>query len=167
MDSLTKKVIKEDTSLQRSSSSLWQLQKSKPEIRQIYGHFLPPYHMKLVKGLVAKDFNFPSAYHAAANLSQLDELYAIGEKLAPDTTVWRNDSIKIRPERDGAIVYTPYFNGFYINKSAYEILECCNGDGKVSINNISSKLGYAPGTVINFIARALTLGLVNVCPEKS
>ena len=165
MDSLTKKAIKEDLTLQRSSSSLWQIQKSKPEIRQIYGHFLPPYHMKLVKGLVAKDFNFPSAYHTVANLFQLDELYMIGKKLTPATTISRNHSIKIRNERNGAIVYTPYFNGFYMNKSAYEMLEYC--DGKVSINNISSELGYALETVINFIARALTLGLVNVCPEKS
>lgn len=163
MDSLTKKVIKEDTSLWRSSSSLWGLQRSKPEIRQIYGHFLPPFHMKLVKGLVAKDFNFPSTYHAPVSLFHLNELYEI--RLTPESVISINHSIKIRTEREGVIVYTPYFNGFYMNKSAYEILRCC--DGKMSIYDIVLELGCDSESVIDFIARTLTLGLANVCLKKS
>ena len=162
MDSHTKKVMMDDVSLNAPSASLWQLQENKPEIRQVYGHFLPPYHMELIgRGLVAKDFNFPSAYHASANLSELNELYETGEMFKPDTIVRINDSIKIRDEKDGAIIYTPYFNGFYINTSAREILECCNGE--VSIGSIIQKLRYDQETVIDFLARVLTLGLVNVC----
>jgi len=118
MDSHTKKVMIEDVSLNAPSASLWQLHENKPEIRQVYGHFLPPYHMVLVdRGLVAKDFNFPSAYHASANLSELNELCETGEMFKPNTIVRFNDSIKLRDEKKGAIIYTPYFNGFYINKS--------------------------------------------------
>lgn len=165
MNSRTEKTVSEDIILERSSCLLWDLQRNRPEIRQIYGHFLPPYHMKLVNGLVAKDFNFPSTYHAPANLFQLNELYRIGEKLTLEAIVSINHSIKIRTETEGAVVYTPYSNGFYMNKSAYEIFKCCN-DG-MSIGEIAFELGYDPRSVIDFVARVLTLGLINVYAKKS
>jgi hypothetical protein len=161
MASLTKRAVREDVSLQRPSDALWKFQKGKPEIKQIYGHYLPPHHMKLVKGLVAKDFNFPAPYHATVDLSKLNELYAVGEKLTPESVVSMSGSIKMREEKDGAIVYTSYFNGFYMNRSAYEILKCCKD--KVPINSIASKLGYDIRTIMEFLARALMLGLVDVC----
>lgn len=161
MTSLTKRAVTEDVSLRTPSKSIWKFQKCKPEIKQIYGHYLPPYHTILVKGLVAKDFNFPAPYHATVNLSKLNELFAVGEKLSPETIVSKNGFVKIREEKDGAIVYTSYFNGFYMNKSAFEILKCCKD--KVSINSIASKLGYDVRIVMEFIARALMLGIIDVC----
>lgn len=160
MANLAQKTIQEDISLRCSSSSLWELESSTPEIRQIYGHFLPPYHRKLVRGLVAKDFNFPAAYHDASGLSKLDELYEIGERIGPNTIVSLSDSIKIRPEEGGAVAYTPYFNGFYMNEPAFQILKCCVGKAKVE--GIVSLLGLDLETVLKFLARALTLGIVNV-----
>jgi hypothetical protein len=161
MNNLMKKVMVEDVRVWNPSTLLWRLEESKPEIRQIYGHFLPPYHMKLVNdGLVAKDFNFPAAYHTFIGLSELNELFEIGEKLKSDTIMQLNDFIKIRVEETGAIVYTPYFNGFYVNRSAYKILECLKV--KMSIDDIVSKSGYNFETVVDFLARILALGIVNV-----
>lgn len=161
MESLTKNVMDEDVSLRESSSMLWELKNDKPEIRQVYGHFLPPNYMKLVdNGLVAKDFNFPAAYHSAVSL-RLNQIYMAGEKLTAGTAVQINGSIKMRTEKDGAIVYTPYFNGFYLNNKAYEILKCCQK--KTSIDEIASKLGCDVDTVREFLVRALILGIVDVC----
>jgi len=161
MASLISKTLKEDVDLLKPSSSLWRLSRSKPQIKQIYGHFLPPYHRKLVRGLVAKDFNFPAAYHAVVNSSDLDELYAIGKKLSPNTIVSISDSVKIRAEKNGgAVVYTRYFNGFYMNESAYEILKCCKD--KVSVAGIVSEIGFDLETVSDFLARTLILGIINV-----
>jgi hypothetical protein len=163
MERTPRMTMQEDISLQDPSSSLWEIQKRKPEIRQIYGHFLPPSHRELVKGLVAKDFNFPPAYYDASNMPRLHELYEIGERIGPDTIVSLSNSIKIRPEEEGGIVYTAYFNGFYVNDSAYQILKCCASKEKVE--KIVSTLGIDLDTVLEFLARSLTLGIVNVCPS--
>lgn len=163
MESIAKTTIQEDLRLQDSSPSLWQIQKREPEIRQIYGHFLPPCHRKLVGVLVAKDFNFPPAYHDASNVLRLRELYEIGGRIGQDTIVSLDTSIKIRPEEEGAVVYTPYFNGFYVNDSAYQILRCCASEKR--IEKIASASGIDLDAVLEFLARALTLGIVNVCPS--
>lgn len=160
MANLVRKTIQEDISLRCPSSLLWELKKREPEIRQIYGHFLPPFHRKFVRGLVAKDFNFPPSYHDASGLSKIEELYEIGDRIGPDTIVSLDNSIKIRPEKEGAIVYTPYFNGFYMNKSAYEILRHCTSKAKV--RDLVSQSGLDLETVLKFLVRALTLGIVNV-----
>jgi hypothetical protein len=161
MVSLTKKSIKEDLNLQNSSSSLWELANNKPEIRQIYGHFLPPVHRKFVRGLVAKDFNFPPASHDTSGLCNSDELFESGDRISSNTIVLLNDSIKIRPEKDGAIVYTPYFNGFYMNETAYQIIRFCVR--KTIVDDIVSQSSLDLETVSKFLARALILGIVNVC----
>jgi hypothetical protein len=163
MDSITKRTIEEDISLRHSAPSLWEVKKREPEIRQVYGHFLPPAHRKLVKGLVAKDFNFPPAYHDASNSLGLYELCEIGERLDLDTSVSVADSIQMRPEKEGAIVYTPYFNGYYVNESAYQILKHCAN--KVNVESIVIMSGLRVECVLEFLARALTLGIVDVCPS--
>ncbi len=160
MTSLTKMVIQEDISLQDSSALLWKLKKERPDIRQIYGHFLPPVHRKLVKGLVAKDFNFPPAAHDSTILYGLEELYNIGDRIGPDTLVSLNDSVKIRAEKSGAIAYTSYFNGFFMNESAHQILKCCACGSKVE--QIVNRTGVDLETILKFLARALTLGIVHV-----
>lgn len=167
MKSLTKQTLKKDIRMKDPCHKIWNYRSSKPEIRQIYGHFLPPYHMKIVKGtgLVAKDFNFPSAHHSVAELSQLCILYGQGEKIKKDTVVSINDSIKIREEKNGAIIYTPYFNGFFLNKAAWKILNYCRE--KITIGKITLNLGYTIDIVSDFIARALTLGIIDVYPERT
>lgn len=160
MTSLTKRTIREDISLRSPSSSLWEFEKIKPEIRQIYGHFLPPSHRKFVRGLVAKDFNFPPAYHNVPDSHGLNEQYKDGERITADTIISINNALKIRAEREGAIVYTPYFNGFYMNQSAYQILKRC--EHGTPVKNIMSTLELDPKSVLEFLARALTLGIINV-----
>jgi hypothetical protein len=160
MYDLVKRAVEEDVALHKPSRSLWRVSRSEPEIRQIYGHFLPPYHRLLVKSLVAKDFNFPAAYHAAVNLSRLKQLYRIGERLDPETTIAVNHGIRVRIEEHGAIVYTPYFNGFYMNREAVEIWNCLE-DG-MSILSTATKLGLPLKTVTALITRMLMLGLVDV-----
>lgn len=160
IDSITKLAIQEDMMLRDPSLSLWKVEENEPEIRQIYGHFLPPFHRELGRGLVAKDFNFPPASHDTSGLYKLDELHEIGERIGPNTIVSLNDSIKIRPEEGGAIAYTPYFNGFYMNETAYRIIRCCAGKAKVE--DIVTQLVLDLETVLKFLARALTLGIVNV-----
>lgn len=161
MSSLTKKALDDDTSLHNSSFSLWDLKNEEPVIKQIFGHFLPPNHMKIAKGLVAKDFNFPSAYHASENGYDLDDLYEIGRKIDSNTIVCQDDSIKIRPEKHGAIAYTPYYNGFFINKSGYEIIKLCRND--IALKEINPKVENEMDTIIEFVARAITLELLHVC----
>ncbi len=160
-ESITKLTIQEDMMLCDPSRSLWNVKEGEPEIRQIYGHFLPPFHRALGRGLVAKDFNFPPASNDASGLYTLDELHEIGGRIGLNTIVSLCDSIKIRPEEWGATVYTPYFNGFYMNETAYQIIRCCAGKAKVE--DIVTQLVLDLETVLKFLARVLTLGIVDVC----
>jgi len=162
-----KKSIEQDAKLNSSSSLLWKFGSKKPEVRQIYGHFLPPSHMEVVKkiGLVAKDFNFPAAYHAHQTKESLKRLYTIGKEISENTIVSINNRIKVRQDGDGAIVYTPYFNGFYLNKLAYEIIASC--EKKTKVKNIAKKLGVALESIVEFLTRIFTLEIINVYPEKA
>jgi hypothetical protein len=155
----TKETIEEDIRLQDSSSLQWDIQNDGPEIKQIFGHFLPPAHRMLVKGLVAKDFNFPPAYHKCSNAFNIEQLYELGENIDGDIIVSLNDLVRIRDEREGAIVYTPYFNGFYLNAIACDILKCC--EKHIRVAAIASKLDMDVEVVSKFISRAITLELVN------
>lgn len=159
IDNSVRKTIREDISLCNSSKVLWQLHSDEPDIKQIYGHFLPPLHRNLVEGLIAKDFNFPSAYHAAKNLNKLLELYAKRFELRPECIISLNPSVKLRIEEKGAVVYTQYFNGYYVNQLAYEILKCC--EDEISVMDVASKSGYQLNSVKDFLTRILILGLID------
>jgi hypothetical protein len=158
-DNSVQKTLKEDISLCASSKTLWQLDENEPDIKQIYGHFLPPLHRNLVEGIVAKDFNFPAAYHAANNLNKLIELYVKHFELKPSNIISLNPSIKIRKEKERAVVYTQYFNGYIVNKPAYKLLKCC--EDEISVMDVASKSGYRLDLVKEFLTRALMLGLIN------
>jgi len=106
MPVLTTTTIEEDIALEDPSASRWEIKRHEPEIRQIYGHFLPPPHRGLVRGLVAKDFNFPPPRQRSANALGLDELHEISERIGNDTVVSLSHRIRVRPEGKGAVVYT-------------------------------------------------------------
>jgi hypothetical protein len=166
MVNVIKNAIQEDTSLHRSCAGLWEVKKTRPEIRQIYGSFLPPLHLKTAEGLVAKNFAFPpdgvksKMVSLSIDKNTMDQLYAIGERIQPKSFVSIDCSVKIRPESHGAVVYTSYCNGFYLNEVAYKILKLCGH--KTSVERIASELGYNIKTVIDFLVSALVLGIVNV-----
>jgi hypothetical protein len=160
MTPLTEKTMQEDIGLCDGSQSLWDFKSDEPAIKQIYGHFLPPQHMKIVDGLVVKDFNFPAAYHRAPHVCTLGELHMIGESLSPESIISLDRSVIMREERDGVVLYTPYFNGFFANKVAADILMACAA--KTAVRSIASQLDLAYSTVLEFIARALTLGIIEV-----
>lgn len=156
----TKETINEDVSERTSSASLWNLEDECPQIRQIFGHFLPPHHMQMVEGLVAKDFNFPAAYHRAAIACTLAKLHALGAELSEDTVVTVDSAIEVRKETGGAVLYTPYHNGFFVNSIGHQILEKCRT--AVPVRSIVEQLSLECSQVIEFLARALTIGLVQV-----
>lgn len=167
MSSITKKMgkttgftIKADLTLFDPSPVLWEIDEAEPEIRQIYGHFLPPAHRRFDRGHVAKDFNFPPAYHDSSNLRRLTEGSEIEYGITCNSIVSLCDSIKIRAEGEGAIVYTPYFNGFYVNNRAYTILKYCQN--KVTVDSIITKSGFDPEIIIEFLTRTLALDIINV-----
>jgi len=123
--------------------------------------------LKTTDGLVAKDFAFPAdavipkMKSLSIDGSMMEQLYAAGEKIKAESFVAIDGSTKIRPERRGAVVYTSYFSGFYVNEAAYKILKLCND--KVRVEQIASELGYSVDEIIDFLARTLALGIVNVC----
>lgn len=154
-------VIEEDTSVVPEKESLWHLVSDKPEIKQIYGHFLPPIHMKKVKGIVAVDFNFPAAYHAID--SEFSEINAnLGGKIRIDsaTKVRLNKSVRIRQEKNGAVVYTPYFNGFFINSVGYKMINSLSD--ACPLAKVAEVMKIEVDLVFVFVARLLSLGIVNL-----
>jgi len=160
MELLTKETLMSDVELRHGSSNCWGLNAKSPDIRQIYGHFLPPQHMQIVDGLVAKDFNFPAAYHRVICTCTLDELHALGTKLSADSVCIVADSVDIREESDGAILYTSYHNGFYVNDLGRKILEQCQK--AVSLGSIARQLSLKCSQVLEFIARTMTIGVVQI-----
>jgi len=154
-------VIEEDISIASSTEALWQVTSSKPEIKQIYGHFLPPIHMKRVNGIVAVDFNFPPAYHKPDSEIGVINASLDGQILIDSTTkVYINKSIRIRPEKDGAVVYTCYFNGFFINTIGYEIINYLSNGYPIA--KVAKETKYDINLISNFVARLLALGIVQV-----
>jgi hypothetical protein len=163
MISLTRNAIAEDISLLKPSSSLWRIGDNTPEIRQIFGHFLPPYHFKVTdgsSGLVAKDFNFPPPRDICSDSLEIQEMYDLGERLTLDTCVSLDPSVKIRGEEGGAVIYASYGNGFFANRIGREILHRCQEGSSLRV--IASESGCDPEIVTQFVARTVTLGIVSV-----
>lgn len=139
---------------------LWEIGSGKPEIRQIYGHFLAPRLMEAVKsGLVAKDFNFPSAYHAATGRS-LEAVLAEIESLEPAMTVCLVEGIRIREEDEGAVVYTPHFNGYYLNHLGREVLGLAAA--ATTLSSLAECTLLDIDEIKDFIAELMMLGIVDV-----
>ena len=152
--------INDDVVLLDSSPLLWDINTEVPEIRQIFGHFLPVEHRKLIRDMIAKDFNFPPAYHDDSNTTDTIENNDILPEIDPETIVEINHKEKIREDGDGAVLYTSYFNGFYMNKSAYQVLKCCTDI--VKVKDIVSSTGIGLDIVLKFLRKAQTLGILNV-----
>jgi len=161
VNSLTSQTMQEDVTLRQSSEDLWETSDGGPEIRQIFGHFLPPQHMKIVDGLVAKDFNFPAVYHSARDVCSLACLHSIGEKLNATTAVALAPGVVIREEPSGAVLSTPYHNGFWVNTRGAEILGKCRELTNVE-DLATATRGLEFEKTLIFIARCVTLGIINV-----
>lgn len=161
-DSVLHQIIKEDVSTLSSSKTLWEISKDKPEIKQIYGHFLPPLHKKMVKGLVAIDFNFPASYHSIdkEDSKYLNKYYNDRFQLSPHEKFHINKSVRIRPDPNGAIVYTSYFNGFFINEIGYRIIKRLSDN--ISIAKIYEELNCDKKSFMEFVSRLLALGILHV-----
>ena len=141
-------------------NALWTVGDDTPIVRQIYGHFLAPRLMKAVKsGLVAKDFNFPSAYHAATDRS-LETVLAEIESLEPATTVCIVEGVRIREEDEGAVVYTPHFNGYYLNHLGREVLGFAAE--ATALSSLAECTSLDIDEIKDFIADLMVLGIVNV-----
>jgi hypothetical protein len=68
-------------------------------------------------------------------------------------------AVRMRAEGDGAVLSTPYHNGFYVNPTARAILERCKA--RTSLAALLSSVGPERDGVLAFLARALTLGVVH------
>lgn len=115
--------------------------------------------MGRVNGLVAKDFNFPAAYHRAKG-GGADNICALDQDCSESSFFLLDDSVKVRREGEGAVLYTSYHNGFYVNGAGMRILDLCR-EG-MSVREIIEKLSLDCSRVLEFLARALTIGVVQV-----
>lgn len=142
------------------SEELWNVASSTASIRQIYGHFLAPRLMEAVRsGLVAKDFNFPSAYHAATgrNLEEVLEDIAL---ISESTRFSLSRGVRVRSEAEGVIIYTPHFNGYFANTMGALILEALRS--RVQLPLVAETTGFDIDEIKDFIADLLVLGIADV-----
>jgi len=142
------------------SESLWVINPDEPLIRQIYGHFLAPQLMEAVQsGLVAKDFNFPSAYHAATGRS-LEAVLEDIKNLEPSSTVRLAAGVRIRDDNEGCILYTPHYNGYYANELGRKVLESVSNSSSLSF--LVKHIPLDIDKIQDFISELLVLGVVDV-----
>jgi hypothetical protein len=140
---------------------LWDIKGDAPHICQIYGHFLAPRLMEAVKSsLVAKDFNFPSAYHAATGRS-LEEVLEDVAGLSASSCLRVADGVRIRVESEGAVIYTPHFNGYYVNNHGVLMLELLR-DAGAQLSLLVDRTPFDIDEIKDFIADLLVLGIADV-----
>lgn len=140
--------------------TLWEIESEKPEIRQIYGHFLAPQLLEAAKsGLVAKDFNFPSAYHAVTGRS-LEAVLEDIKNLEPTSTVRLAEGVHIRDDNEGCTIYTPHYNGYYTNELGRMVLESVSNLSSLSC--LAEHISLDIDEIKDFIAELMVLGIVNV-----
>lgn len=157
-----RKIIGEDTKLAQPSRSLWELSADKPEIRQIYGHFLPPMHRMKANELIAVDFNFPPTYHAANTRNGRG---LPGVRPTPFTPLRISRNVRMRFERGGFVVYTPYFNGFFVNGAGARVVRQLFK--RNTIAKAAEELGCDADIVGTFVTRLAALGIVDAAPPGS
>ena len=144
-----------------ASGDQWYVDTAALAVRQIYGHFLAPRLMEAVKsGLVAKDFNFPSAYHAATGRS-LEEVLQDVAGLSVYSLLRVADGVRIRPESEGAVIYTPHFNGYYVSKHGALILELLHG-ARTQLSLLVDRIPFDIDEIKDFVGSLLVLGIVDV-----
>jgi hypothetical protein len=137
----------------------------RPEVRQIYGHFLAPCLLQASeRGLVAKDFNFPAAYHAATGRS-LQATLATIDALGPDSRVQLACGVRVRPEDDGAVLYTPHFNGYYVNQLGAELVDTAHRSTRIA--QMSAAVGLDVVATTEFVAELLLLGILDVVGDPA
>jgi len=160
--------IDEDIETVSSSEAAWEMSSLTPEIKQIYGHYLPPVHMRKVNGIIAVDFNFPPPYHTAnpEDLQFIDDLFTDKKMKINSHFKFRlNKSIRMRADHDGAVIYTSYYNGFYVNSIGYKIIKLLTDDKPIV--KVAEMLQMEIDKVIAFVARLLTLGVGHAYSSSS
>ena len=169
---LAENIIKRDIHAHESSRLAWSIPQNKPCLKQIYGTFFPPYHMKYASIYVKSVHSNPHAHHdtngyiksklESMNITEenLESFISLGEKLKRDSLPFVRDELKIREENEGVSIWTPYHNGFYINEIGYKILKCC--DGKHKMAGIASFIGCDMETIKEFLLRLVASRIIDV-----
>lgn len=70
------------------------------------------------------------------------------------------NSIRIRLEPKGAVIYTKHHSGYFVNKSGLKILNVLKKPK--TIDEISNETNESINTVTEFIEKLQVLGLINV-----
>lgn len=146
--------------LRESERRLWDVAEGVPVIRQIYGHFLAPRLVEAVRsGLVAKDFNFPSAYHASTGRSLESVMQEIAA-LSPLTRLRIGAGVHVRSESCGAVVYTPHYNGYYVNGNGLLILKALQVPSEFA--RVAASLPVSVEAIKEFVGLLLLVGIAEV-----
>ena len=157
---MLKEIIVNDIKLVPSSRDLWNVDDLDPYIKQIYGHFLSPQHMQYVSGLIAKDFNFPAAYHKPQKeylLSELVEKY-VASLNGAEISIKKDVSIRL--EDNGGVIYTAYHNGYFTNLIGASILENLKLDTTLQV--IRGKYSGLKKGLDHFIAKLFILDIIDL-----
>lgn len=161
---LSETAVRSSTGLRAPAADRWDVGPA-PAVRQIYGHFLAPNLLEASgRGLVAKDFNFPAAYHAATGRS-LEATLAEIDALTPGSRVQLACGVRVRPEDDGAVLYTPHFNGYYVNELGAELVNAACGLTRIA--ELSASVGLDIDATSEFVAELLLLGIVDVVGDPT
>lgn len=166
------KIILEDVKGQKSSKNVWNIPDDVPSIKQIYGTFFPPYHMKYFEQYIKHVHSNPHAHHDTngyiqskiesmnINQEQFDNFLTLCESITIDTKGLLKEDIKTRNEKSGAVIWTGYHNGFFVNKKGKQVLELC--DGKHALVEIADTLKSSIAEIKAFLIRLIAFGIINV-----
>jgi hypothetical protein len=148
----------------------WLVNEDLPEIRQIYGTYLPAFYLVYLREYmhVSSFHSNPHAHHDTngymrSKLISLkipkEMLENIISKIGNAEKFVLSKGVKIRREIKGAIIYTQQHNIYYLNEKGYKILSMLLNDGLISSNT--------PLEEQKFIIKLVMAGIIEPRDEQT
>jgi len=162
MSELVKEVVKEAFTPVPLEET-WSVNEETPEIRQIYGTYLPAYYMIYLREYmhVTSFHANPHAHHDTngyirSKLLSLkipkEMIENIISKINKAEKFILSRGVKIRKETNGAIIYTPQHNIYYLNEKGYKILD--------KVENDHSNINELPLEEKKFVIKIVMAGVI-------
>ena len=146
MSELVKEVVKEAFTPVPLEET-WSVNEETPEIRQIYGTYLPAFYL-----IYLREYMHVTSFHADPHAHHDTNGYMRSKLLSlkiPKEMIGNiiskinkaekfilSRGIKIRKETSGEVIYTPQHNIYYLNEKGYKILDKVVNDHS-NINELS------------------------------
>jgi hypothetical protein len=162
----------------------WELDDEFPDLKQIYGDYLSPFHLIYLKITLPNKFEntifvtdlHPRSHHDTngylrskifANelgLQYLHKKEVDVQKLLTGETVRLNKKVKVRDDKQGCVLYTPYHNGYFLNTKGRKIIKMLQKG--TNIKEIQQKLG-SHEKILAFICRLVLMDIATVDNEDA